>query len=192
MLLWTQPRRCSCAKWNWVRRGREKKQKRSVWIMLWCMLSWWLIEWSWIMGFVPTYREVGERPVRWPRQSGESPSSYDVGSFSIWLQGHIPRHSGLIQVYKTLLHRHPDFIQCIYSLLGYCLWVTLWPNEAPVMALNTDQQLVADLVEMQRYWRQNHWVRCLLTVVERLSKYWAVTSSDQQWVAEAQRYSVKS
>ena len=42
---------------------------------------------------------------------------------------------------------------------------------APVMVLNIDQQWVADLVEMQRYWRQNRGVRYLLTVVDVLSKY---------------------
>ena len=42
---------------------------------------------------------------------------------------------------------------------------------APVMALNIDQQWVADLVEIQRYWRQNRGVRYLLTVVDVLSKY---------------------
>ena len=42
---------------------------------------------------------------------------------------------------------------------------------APVMVLNIDQQWVADLVEMQRYWRQNRSVRYLLTVVDVLSKY---------------------
>ena len=42
---------------------------------------------------------------------------------------------------------------------------------APVMALNIDQQWVADLVEMQRYWRQNRGVRYLLTVIDVLSKY---------------------
>ena len=39
------------------------------------------------------------------------------------------------------------------------------------MALNIDQQWVADLVEMQRYWRQNGGVRYLLTVVDVLLKY---------------------
>ena len=42
---------------------------------------------------------------------------------------------------------------------------------APVMVLNIDQQWVADLVEMQRYWRQNRGVRYLLTVIDVLSKY---------------------
>ena len=42
---------------------------------------------------------------------------------------------------------------------------------APVMVLNIDQQWVADLVEMQRYWRQNQGVRYLLTVIDVLSKY---------------------
>ena len=41
---------------------------------------------------------------------------------------------------------------------------------APVMVLNIDQQWVANLVEMQRYWRQNRGVRYLLTVVDVLSK----------------------
>ncbi|XP_015763003.1 PREDICTED: uncharacterized protein LOC107342053 [Acropora digitifera] len=40
---------------------------------------------------------------------------------------------------------------------------------APVMVLNIDHQWVADLVEMQWYWRQNRGVRYLLTDV--LSKY---------------------
>lgn len=44
-------------------------------------------------------------------------------------------------------------------------------NMAPVMVLNIDEQWVADLVEMQRYWRQNGGVRYLLTVVDVLSKY---------------------
>ena len=39
------------------------------------------------------------------------------------------------------------------------------------MVLNIDQQWVADLVEMQRYWRQNRGVQYLLTVVDVLSKY---------------------
>ena len=42
---------------------------------------------------------------------------------------------------------------------------------APIMVLNVDQQLVADLVEMQPYWRDNQGVRYLLTVVDVLSKY---------------------
>ena len=42
---------------------------------------------------------------------------------------------------------------------------------APVVVLNIDQQWVADLVEMQRVWRQNGGVRYLLTVVDVLSKY---------------------
>ena len=42
---------------------------------------------------------------------------------------------------------------------------------APVMTLNIDQQWVADLVEMQRYWRQNRGVRYLVTLVDVLSKY---------------------
>ena len=42
---------------------------------------------------------------------------------------------------------------------------------APVMVLNIDQQWVADLAEMQRYWRQNRGVRYLLMVVDVLSKY---------------------
>ena len=42
---------------------------------------------------------------------------------------------------------------------------------APVMVLNIDQQWVADLVEMQPYWRENGGVRYLLTVVDVLSKY---------------------
>ena len=42
---------------------------------------------------------------------------------------------------------------------------------APVMVLNIDQQWVADLVEIQRYWRQNRGVRYLLTVIDVLSKY---------------------
>ena len=42
---------------------------------------------------------------------------------------------------------------------------------APVMVLNIDQQWVADLVEMQPYWRQNKGARYLLTVVDVLSKY---------------------
>ena len=42
---------------------------------------------------------------------------------------------------------------------------------APVMVLNIDQQWVADLVEMQRFWRQNRGVRYLLTVIDVLSKY---------------------
>ena len=51
-----------------------------------------------------------------------------------------------------------------------------WFKMAPVMVLNIDQQWVADLVEMQRYWRQNRGVRYLLTVVHALSKYaWVCT-----------------
>ena len=42
---------------------------------------------------------------------------------------------------------------------------------APVMVLNIDQQWVADLMEMQRYWHQNRGVRYLLTVIDVLSKY---------------------
>ena len=41
---------------------------------------------------------------------------------------------------------------------------------APVMVVNIDQQWVADLVEIQRYWRQNRGVRYLLTVVDVLPK----------------------
>lgn len=42
---------------------------------------------------------------------------------------------------------------------------------APILVLNINQQWVADLVEMQRFWRQNRGVRYLFTVVDVLSKY---------------------
>lgn len=50
---------------------------------------------------------------------------------------------------------------------------------APVLVLNIDQQWVAHLVEMQRFWRQNRGVRYLFTVVDVLSKY--------AWVRTIQR-----
>ena len=55
---------------------------------------------------------------------------------------------------------------------------------APVMVLNINQQWVADLVEMQQYWRQNGGVRYLLTEVDVLSKYAWVQTTKRKTGAE--------
>ena len=53
-------------------------------------------------------------------------------TYSMWLQGYVPRLTDRVRVYNTVLNRQPRFIPCLYALYGRWLKATLWRNVANV------------------------------------------------------------
>ena len=99
------------------------------------MVSWWVMEcvcrqlWAMYPPTVDFLYDPHVDPVK--VTMALNPTSWGrFVAFSMWLQGHSPHLTDRVEVYKTLLHRHPNFISCIYGLLGRWLRGKLWQNGA--------------------------------------------------------------
>ena len=101
-------------------------------------LVWWLMEWVcrrlWAF-YPPTmkflyYPHVDPVEVAMVLNPSRMPHWGRFVTFSIWLQGYVPRLVDRVRVYSTVLHRQPRFIPCIYGLYGRWLRATLWQNVA--------------------------------------------------------------
>ena len=214
-------------------------------------VAWWLMKWVcrrlWAL-YPPNmkflyYPHVDPVKVAMALNPSRLPHWGRFVTFSMWLQGYLPRLTDRVRVFNTDLCREPQFkfvyLRCVRRLdssdtmakrrqrpktkekqdllstytdprapgalgglrrfaraqrlsqaqacdaLRKSLTFTLHrpPRRRfkmmPVMVLNIDQQWVADLVEMQQYWRQNRGVRYLLTVIDVWLKY--------EWVCPIKR-----
>ena len=107
-------------------------------IMLVPKLVWWLMEWVcrrlWKL-YPPTidflkYPNVDPVEVAMALNPGCTTHWGRFVTYSMWLQGYVPRLVDRVIIYNTILQRQPRFIPCIYALYGRWLWARLWSNGA--------------------------------------------------------------
>ena len=106
--------------------------------MMVAKMAWWLMEWVCrrLWALYPTnmtflyYPHVDPVEVAMVLNPSRQPHWGRFVTYSMWLQGYVPRLSDRVKVYNTVLHRQPRFIPCLYALYGRWLQATLWRNVA--------------------------------------------------------------
>ena len=108
--------------------------------MMVAKVAWWLMEWVCrrLWALYPTnmkflyFPHVDPVEVAMVLNPSRLPHWGRFVTYSMWLQGYVPRLTDRVRVYNTVLHRQPRFIPCLYGLYGRWLKATLWRNVANV------------------------------------------------------------
>ena len=128
-----------CASWIMYKSGLMQPPLISFFMMV-SKVTWWLMELVcrrlWAL-YPPNlkflyYPHVDPVEVAMALNPSRMPHWGRFVTFSMWLQGYLPRLTDRVRVYNTVLRRQPRFIPCIYALYGRWLQATLWRNVANV------------------------------------------------------------